>query len=630
MGRKLLQLFCLQVFILLTISTSGWARHIVGGELAFKPTETTNRYEVTMIQYWDENTLTNMNRDQTAEVLIYRKRDNRLMDRTLISFLSSRSITYQNRACAAFRSLRTLEGTYQGYVTLNSASYNDPDGYYLIWERCCRNDDINNIQDPGSNGMTFYLEIPPLTLLNASPRFQSPNGTYICIDQPFELNMGATDRDGDELRYSLVVPLRGNTSRNFPIGDDRPKQGYPSVAWAAGVSLGNVIPGNPSLKINQATGELSVKAQSLGLYVFAIQCEEFRNGKKIGAVRRDFQLLVIECSEVAPPESTVTYNNAPAFKVEFCPEKPIQLATSESSDWAYQWQLNGQNINGATTARITVRDTGSYTVVKSFRTICSRDSTSQAVKVSFGTPPLAVISTPADIFCVGQNVELTANDGNRTPGYLYGWKKGNSPIGDNSPRYTASTAGTYFLNVTIETNGCQAKDSLTVKEESILATLPDRLSMQFGNTIPLEPALESSSMDLTFLWTPGTGLSSTTERAPFTSPSETTTYTLYVTTALGCKAEARVQVIVFDKLYIPDAFSPNGDGVNDQFEIRNARLQVEEVQIFNRWGEIVYYSKEYSSPWDGYYKGKVVAPGGYTYIIKTPFHTYKGQIQVLF
>ncbi|WP_207509993.1 gliding motility-associated C-terminal domain-containing protein [Telluribacter humicola] len=625
--RYLLPLYILIVF--LCIAQSAWARHIVGGELAFKPTATPNRYEITMIQYWDENTLTNMNRDQTAEVLIYRKRDNRLMDRATISFVSARNISYQNRACAAYRSLRTLEGTYRGFVTLNTSGYNDPDGYYLVWERCCRNDDINNILQPGDSGMTFYLEVPPLTVQDASPRFTTPNGAYICIDQPFKLTMGATDQDGDELRYSLVAPMRGNTSRSFPLGDDSPKQGYPFVLLAPGITIGTMIPGNPSLQINTSTGELSLTANSLGLYVFAIQCEEYRNGKRIGLVRRDFQLLVIECSQTTPPEPTITYNNQEAVEVTFCPEKPIELSTSESPDWAYQWQLNGQNIQGATTNKITVQDTGRYTVVKSFRTICSRDTASEPVEVSYGTPPPANIHTPSDAFCAGHTLLLTANDGSRTPGHTYTWYKENEKMNAADPALTVQAAGMYVLRVSEDNTGCAAADTVLVREENLEVKLPASMSVQLGKSAQLQPSVVSTSTDLTYHWTPTEGMQDNTLPDPTVLPTETTTYTLRVLSALGCFAEATILINVFDKLYIPDAFSPNGDGINDSFEIANAKHQVEEIQIYNRWGEIVFYSRGYTNPWDGVYKGKVVEPGSYTYIIKAAFQTFKGQVLIL-
>jgi hypothetical protein len=125
-------------------------------------------------------------------------------------------------------------------------------GYFIVWERCCRNDDINNIVDPGDTGMVFYLEFPPLSVRNSSPEFVAPNGQYICSNRSFSMPMSATDADGDELRYSLVTPMRGTTSPDVTIGDSISKSSYPLVSWSGGVSLSNVIPGPQPLRIDAA------------------------------------------------------------------------------------------------------------------------------------------------------------------------------------------------------------------------------------------------------------------------------------------------------------------------------------------------------------------------------------------
>ncbi|MPR36381.1 hypothetical protein [Salmonirosea aquatica] len=375
------------LIVVLFTTFHSYGRHIVGGEIRMQVTAVPNRFSFTLIQFWDENTLTSGNRDPSVELLFYRKRDNQLIQKVSLPFVSTRNISYKNQACASFRSLRTLEGTYTSQITLKSSDYSDAGGYYIVWERCCRNDDINNIQSPGSSGMVFYLEFPPLTIPNSAPEFSFPNGDYICKDQAFSMNVSATDNDGDELRYSLVTPMRGNTGRNNPIGDDYPKAGYPLVEWVPTVSDRNMIPGNPALAIDSRSGLLTVTASQLGLYVFTVQCEEFRNGVRVGLVRRDFQLLVIECSKTTPPEPVITYNKVKAEQVEYCPERPISLETDTAPNWSFQWQLNGNNIAGATSSTLTVQDTGSYSVVKSFKNLCSKDTSSQVVKVLPGTPP---------------------------------------------------------------------------------------------------------------------------------------------------------------------------------------------------------------------------------------------------
>ncbi|MFB9296840.1 gliding motility-associated C-terminal domain-containing protein [Persicitalea jodogahamensis] len=590
-------------------------------------TATANRYTMTLVQFWDENTLTNGNTDQSAELLFYRKRDNRLVFKSNLPFVSRRNVSYQNQACAAYRSLKTIEGTYKSTVTLPPSDFDDPQGYYIVWERCCRNDDINNIDAPGSNGMVFYLEFPPLTTQNSSPVFSFPNGDYICKDQTFSMNMSARDADDDELRYSLVTPMRGNTGRTNPIGNDSPKSGYALVNWSAGISDQNMIPGSPSLKINERNGNLTVVADQLGLYVFTIQVEEYRNGVKIGLVRRDFQLLVIECSKNTPPEPFVYHEKVKANILEFCEERPIVLDTETAPNWSYQWQLNGQNIPGETSPSITARDTGSYAVVKSFKDQCSRDTASQLVKLVQGTPPPAIISRATDTICAGKELSLLANEGNT---YSYEWTKGFEKLSENGKTLKVSEQAWYHLLVRDEKNGCTARDSARVSVEEISVSLPARASLLRGSSLPLRPKVESTNGPVSYSWFPPEGLSSTTDSVPTVTPDDNRAYVLQVTSPIGCIASDTINLFVIDRLFIPDAFSPNGDGINDLFVIRNGDDQIEDIRIFNRWGSVVYQNQHYESPWDGRYRESFVPAGSYIYQIKTPFLMYEGVITVIY
>ena len=96
-------------------------------------------------------------------------------------------------------------------------------------------------------------------------------------------------------------------------------------------------------------------------------------------------------------------------------------------------------------------------------------------------------------------------------------------------------------------------------------------------------------------------------------------YLLQVTSTLGCGVSSdEVIVKVFDKLQIPNVFTPNGDGINDKWEIDLLDSYTEcRVDIFNRYGQIVFHSIGYEKPWNGTYKNKPVPAGTYYYIIDT-------------
>jgi gliding motility-associated-like protein len=630
----------LRRIVLILLLLSGFtlyvtANHIVGGELQMQRKGNAGTFEITLIQFWDQNNLiiptpnTAGNRDSKADLFIYRKKDKSLVEQIKVDYIRSEAISYQNKACASSRLLSTIIGIYKGTVSLTSQRYSDPEGYYIAWERCCRNDDINNITQPGDNGMVFYLEFPPVNVANSSPEFVAPNGQYICSNRQFSMSMAATDADGDELRYSLVTPMRGTTNANQPYGTDVFKSSYPLVTWSSGISLGNVIPGPSPLKVS-STGELTVNANRIGLYVFTIQCEEYRNGKKIGLIRRDFQLLVIDCNDDLPEQPVIKLEEQPVSEVSFCPESPIELKTESSADWAYQWQLNGSNIPGEVNASIMVKDSGRYSVVKSYTKKCSRDTTSIVVNARFAPPISATISAIKKVICEGESIDLLANGGNVTTSQAVQWSRDNVILAATAPTLPIDEAGTYTLRITNEVKGCSGNDTIKVSKESLSVTLPDKKGVVEGSKTTLKPVVFPLTGTYTYQWSPPQGLVSAPDQMDATvQPMVETEYKLNVRSENGCVAEASILVFVIDKMHIPTAFSPNRDGVNDTFEIYNSKDQIVEIRIYNRWGQVIFNSSGYDKPWDGTYQNESVPPGSYPYIIKTAEQDVKGTITLL-
>jgi hypothetical protein len=301
------------------------ASHIVGGEMALVHVPgSPYTYRLELILYYDfKNGLTGG--DPTISVRIFRKRDHQVMPSTaapLTLILTTVTtvgtpVEYFQPDCSD-QSIETNRVFYQSAViTLSPDIYNDPLGYYLAWERCCRNYVITNIYsespDAGASynriaGQIFYLEIPPVVkdgepFINSSPRLFPPLSDYACPQRGYFVEFAGTDPDGDSLVYSMVTPI--NSRERFfalpPGGVPNPGP-YDSVSWKPGFSLTNIMNGNPDLTISN-DGLLTVKPStiSIGLYVFAVRCEEFREGVKIGEVRRDFQLLVQDACPVAEP-----------------------------------------------------------------------------------------------------------------------------------------------------------------------------------------------------------------------------------------------------------------------------------------------------------------------------------------
>jgi gliding motility-associated-like protein len=145
------------------------------------------------------------------------------------------------------------------------------------------------------------------TFENSSPEFKNYPALLLCAFENYELDFSATEPDGDSLVYTLIDPLKGHANANSltnQTGQVDPIPGpYDPIVWNTGYSLaGNVLDGNPDIKVNAVTGLLSVNPQKIGVYLAAIQCEEFRNGIKISEIRREMQIAVVQCPNRFAPE----------------------------------------------------------------------------------------------------------------------------------------------------------------------------------------------------------------------------------------------------------------------------------------------------------------------------------------
>ncbi len=779
--------------ILLLLSTSLRATHIIGGDISMQVVGTTpGLFRIQLNQYWDETKTGSGNRDPYVTLLIYRKQNPRLIDTLRLPLREALPLTFNNSACAKSLQLNFTEARYSQTHQFDPARYTDPGGYYIVWERCCRNDALTNAVSVGMAGvaMVFYLEFPPMqansrAFLNSSPDFGLPNGDYICLNKPFTFNAGATDADGDQLRYSLVTPLNGYADRITPLGDNSVKTNYPTITWAPGISLATIIPGNPPLSIDPATGRLRVVATKLGLYLFTVQCEEFRNGQRIGLVRRDFQLPVIECSVTTPPPAVVTVDNVPQASVTVCPDQPLTLAITPNPLYAYQWQIDGANLRGDTLPTLRVQKAGRYTVVTSQAKVCSNDTVSQVVQVTILTPPpvtlslanqppyctgdtvslraagqagytyrwrrdgqeiageqptvrvvqpgqyvvlvrsagvvctgsdtvqvainarpVAQLTASATAFCADGSAQLRVPDG--PPGNRYAWQRDGAAVTETTNRLIVRESGVYQVRVTTPVGCTAVSEKLTITRYEPITVRIDSIApvcaaSQLGVTISGQPgggvfsgpgvtgsqfspagagvgqhrltyavttpngcrSEQSNSVlvraDLTltgtllyqivrgdsvrlqtqadqpvsrYRWDPPTTLSRADVADPVARPDQSTPYQLTAVGTNGCSATLAVRVEVAESIYIPSAFTPNADGLNDSWQIANIGLFPGcEVAIYNRWGELVFYSKGYAQPWDGTYQQEPVGAGAYSYRISTGSAalnmTYRGKLVVI-
>jgi gliding motility-associated-like protein len=306
---------CLVLWLLLWLGAApAWATHIVGGELDLQYVQG-DTYQLSMNLYFDAINGNPGALDNSFTAGIFDKATNRLFTTVTLDLVTNTFVNYTSPACAV-GSLSTRQLVYRNRATLHlpASTYNSAQGYYVAVERCCRNNAISNIVNPGAAAQTFYLEFPAVVrggqpFRDSTPRIFPPLADYACVGEVFYYNFAGQDADGDSLVYDMVTPLNGHTTAAQPtlanISNDIPLPGpYTPIIWNAGLSASNQMPGAPTLTIEALTGRLTVRPTRTGLFVFGVRCQEYRRGVKIGETRRDFQLQVLTCPRNTAPSVT--------------------------------------------------------------------------------------------------------------------------------------------------------------------------------------------------------------------------------------------------------------------------------------------------------------------------------------
>jgi gliding motility-associated-like protein len=140
-----------------------------------------------------------------------------------------------------------------------------------------------------------------------------------------------------------------------------------------------------------------------------------------------------------------------------------------------------------------------------------------------------------------------------------------------------------------------------------------------GSTITLYPTVSDGNVH--YLWSPNIDINNDTLKNPVITGDINRVYTLTVTDTRGCVAQDTALIKVSPIIKINNTFTPNGDGVNDYWDIIGLiAYQEATVDIFDRWGQKVFHSLGYPKPWDGTFNGKPVPIGVYYYLINTHFN----------
>jgi gliding motility-associated-like protein len=318
--------------------------------------------------------------------------------------------------------------------------------------------------------------------------------------------------------------------------------------------------------------------------------------------------------------NTVTVLTLPVVQIatptnSFVCEGSSTTLNATGNGVTYQWYLNNSEIAGQSGSSLNATAEGSYTVITRNLQGC-RSLPSTAVVLELHRSPQVAFSY--DTYCVGVPLQFTNLSTTTYSGPVqWEWDFGTGALSAlAAPSYTYSAAGPYIVKLKVTPTRCPSLARSDVRGITIDKPLP-------GMRYPAVKALISTPTNLSarliggssYQWTPGTSLSSSVISNPVFNSNNPQDYLINIRASSGCTTTDTLSVLVFKEsgIYVPKAFSPNGDGQNERLypELVNfASLQY--FRVYNRWGQLVYETRAMSTQgWDGVYNG-----------VKQPMDTY--------
>ncbi|MEP7263184.1 MAG: PKD domain-containing protein [Bacteroidota bacterium] len=455
-------LFCLGSF------TPASGTHIVGGELYYKYLGG-DQYEITLIVYRD-CFFGVPPFDDPASIGVFDNPFNNLIQQLLLSPLDSVLLPPSITSPCFIPPVNICyrQATYRTTITLPA----NGSGYWLVYQRCCRNNSILNIVHPEERGATYTAFIPGTSTFsqNSNPRFTYLPPTFVCLGIPFTFDHSAIDFENDSIVYELCTPLDFNSPGNpLPQPPDPPP--YSDVPWQVPFSLSNILGGTP-MAIDPVSGILTCTPNTQGQFVFGVCANEFRNGIYLSTTRRDFQVNVVPCNTIV-----VAALQNPILN---CDDNSVTFVNQSQNAASYFWNF-GDTATLADTSHLfsptyLYPDTGIYNVqlvaYSGIQPACN-DTVTGTVYVYPGYSAAAsVFTTPCSPV-----VQFTDTTFSSYSTVHWDWNFGDGVTDTtHNPVHIYSAPGFYTAHLTLTSDkGCTDTVTLTVPLNFVSATIASSL-----------------------------------------------------------------------------------------------------------------------------------------------------------
>lgn len=302
----------------------------------------------------------------------------------------------------------------------------------------------------------------------------------------------------------------------------------------------------------------------------------------------------------------------------------INNSTGEGA-LTYKW-LMGDNSTALTArdASHAYATAGNYTVQLTVTSAynCAATASKLLPVTAFGSKPVATFTLAPEEVCQGREQRFTDGSTATAGTTINSWKwdfADGSAAAQRNPAHTYSSAGTYQVKLVVtDAAGCASDTAIHPAKVNVQPTVStEGRILALKNKEVLLRATANTTSGVSFAWTPAGELTGANTLSPVYVATRDQVFTITATSNEGgCTAVAALEVKVLVKIAPPNIFTPNGDGVNDNWVIEGLSDYAQcQVQVFNRYGQKVYSSQGYGQAWNGTLNGAMLPSGTYYYII---------------
>ncbi len=587
----------------------------------------------------------------SEKVYIYSKTSGRNL-KTLVLYKTKTlyQLKNDNSTCTAKNGIKVFKQSFLGILEYGPVVIFDEKGTEIVFDRYVRDPELQNINLAGDVAFSIMTTVKPFESIdNLSPSLQ-PKATekfMVCQGKTFTLDANTYNQDGYRLSYNIITPIAGITKKNAKEGAKIYfKTPTKYTTWKGGYSLSKPFGNNSSLKIDSKSGIISGFSKEKGIYGFSIKIEQYdAYGQAKGFTIKDMFIQVTDCptnnnSSLLKP--TIKENNVVVQNLLICPGETRTLSVPFDANVNYQWKKNNAALGEEISEKLKISEAGNYSVVLSSSSDCSQpvESDSVSLRLKFTKPEINIGGNGVKTVWQCEGNELKASLKENPDNFEIEWVLVNGPsetVISNDKELKLVFGG--YVKAKFKNTGCAIEPfskQVTVERYSGKPQFPIAVWPKDTTFI-----ICAESRGILFKYDPNYDYPNFTlyhnDKPKKTEigifPIEPGKY-YYVYGNPGCLDTTNT----FYTKYVPDCFlskkpiitpnifTPNGDGINDTFEIFSLNEYQDffnvtnfpdvELLIYDRWGKMVFYDKGQNKQFDGFYNGLPLPNGQYAFKIK--------------